>query len=72
MKSQVSDLKDDSEYTGRVEYIERKVMNHHTLRITGLRETDSAQYKFKMITDKDGKYSGSPGVQLTVTGNSTQ
>ncbi|XP_046872355.1 B-cell receptor CD22-like [Hypomesus transpacificus] len=68
MKSQVSDLKDYSEYTGRVEYIERKVMNHHTLRITGLRETDSAQYKFKMITDKDGKYSGSPGVQLTVTG----
>ena len=65
-----SDLKDDSEYTGRVKYSESKV-NHHTLRITDLRETDSAEYKFRMITDGGG-YSGSPGVQLTVTGNSTQ
>ena len=66
----VSDLKDDSEYTGRVEYHGNKD-NHHTLRITDLRETDSAEYKFRMITDGGG-YSGSPGVHLTVTGNSTQ
>ena len=65
------DLKDDSEYTGRVEYDGNKD-NYHTLRITDLRETDSAEYKFRMITDKDGKYGDSLGVQLTLTGNSDE
>ncbi|XP_067115026.1 B-cell receptor CD22-like [Osmerus mordax] len=61
-----SDLKDDSGYTHRVEYTDSEV-KHHILRIKGLRETDSAEYKFRMITDGGG-YEGSPGVQLTVTG----
>ncbi|XP_053181524.1 B-cell receptor CD22-like [Scomber japonicus] len=60
------DLRTDSEYAGRVQ--------HHcdktdcTLRITDLRERDSAQYKFRFITNQPGgKYTGSPGVTLTVT-----
>ncbi|XP_067115023.1 LOW QUALITY PROTEIN: B-cell receptor CD22-like [Osmerus mordax] len=60
-----SDLKDYNEYTGRVKYLERKV-NHHILRITDLRESDSAEYKFRVETDGGG-YAGYPGVQLTVT-----
>uniref|UniRef100_A0A7N8YHZ2 B-cell receptor CD22 n=1 Tax=Mastacembelus armatus TaxID=205130 RepID=A0A7N8YHZ2_9TELE len=38
-----------------------------TLTIRDLRETDSAQYNFRFITNQPGgKYSGSPGVTLTV------
>ena len=69
-KAHNKDLKEDSKYTDRVKYIDTKV-NHHILKITDLRETDSAKYNFRIIPDK-GKYLGSPGVQLTVTGNSTQ
>ncbi|XP_028254104.1 B-cell receptor CD22-like [Parambassis ranga] len=61
------DLRADSKYAGRV--------NYHcgdkacTLRITDLRESDSAEYKFRFITNcPDGKYTGSPGVTLSVTG----
>ncbi|XP_071208946.1 B-cell receptor CD22-like isoform X2 [Salvelinus alpinus] len=44
------------------------MMNGHTLKITDLRESDSAEYKFKFITDQTGgKYTGSPGVTLSVT-----
>ncbi|XP_034543309.1 B-cell receptor CD22-like [Notolabrus celidotus] len=39
-----------------------------TLRITDLRESDSAVYKFRLLTDQpDGKYTGYPGVTLSVT-----
>uniref|UniRef100_A0A3Q4IBC1 Ig-like domain-containing protein n=1 Tax=Neolamprologus brichardi TaxID=32507 RepID=A0A3Q4IBC1_NEOBR len=42
--------------------------NDCTLRISDLRESDSAEYKFMLITnDPGGKYSGSPGVALNVT-----
>uniref|UniRef100_A0A3Q3L5M3 B-cell receptor CD22 n=1 Tax=Mastacembelus armatus TaxID=205130 RepID=A0A3Q3L5M3_9TELE len=60
------DLKTQSEYSGRVQYqCEDKTC---TLTIRDLRETDSAQYKFRFITNQPGgKYSGSPGVTLTVT-----
>ncbi|XP_071208643.1 B-cell receptor CD22-like isoform X2 [Salvelinus alpinus] len=44
------------------------MMNGHTLKITDLRESDSAEYKFKFITDQTGgKYTGDPGVTLSVT-----
>ncbi|XP_067441979.1 B-cell receptor CD22-like [Thunnus thynnus] len=59
-------LRTDSEYSGRVQYHCDK--NGCTLTITDLRESDSAEYKFRFITnDPGGKYTGSPGVTLTVT-----
>ena len=62
------DLRTDSKYAGRVQYHCDK--NDCTLTITDLRESDSAEYKFRFITnDPGGKYTGSPGVTLTVTGN---
>ncbi|XP_036964570.1 B-cell receptor CD22-like [Acanthopagrus latus] len=63
------DLKTDPEYSGRVQYIFGN--NDCTLRITDLRESDSAEYKFRFITDQEGgRYTGKPGVTLRVTGKS--
>ncbi|XP_045904213.1 uncharacterized protein LOC123970264 [Micropterus dolomieu] len=60
------DLKTKSEYSGRVEY--NCDMIYCTLRITDLRESDSAEYKFSFITNQPGgTYTGSPGVTLSVT-----
>ncbi|XP_042291206.1 uncharacterized protein LOC121912817 [Thunnus maccoyii] len=60
------DLRTDSEYAGRVQYHCDK--NNCTLRITDLRESDSAQYKFRFITNQSGgRFTGLPGVSLTVT-----
>ena len=61
------DLRTDSEYAGRVQYHCDK--NDCTLRITDLRESDSAEYKFRFITNQRWRYTGLPGVTLTVTGN---
>uniref|UniRef100_A0A8D0D7R5 B-cell receptor CD22 n=1 Tax=Sander lucioperca TaxID=283035 RepID=A0A8D0D7R5_SANLU len=58
------DLKTDSDYTGRVEYFFDN--DDCTLRISDLRERDSAEYKFRFITNHDG-FTGSPGVTLSVT-----
>uniref|UniRef100_A0A674A3Y7 Immunoglobulin domain-containing protein n=1 Tax=Salmo trutta TaxID=8032 RepID=A0A674A3Y7_SALTR len=61
-------LLDDPDYKGRVTYRKDKE-NGHTLSITDLRESDSATYKFRFITDQTGgKYTGTPGVTLSVTG----
>uniref|UniRef100_A0A3Q3L190 Sialic acid-binding Ig-like lectin 10 n=1 Tax=Mastacembelus armatus TaxID=205130 RepID=A0A3Q3L190_9TELE len=62
------DLKTQSEYSGRVQYqCEDKTC---ALTIRDLRETDSAEYKFRVITNEPtGKYSGSPGVTLSVRVN---
>ncbi|XP_045546870.1 sialoadhesin [Salmo salar] len=61
------DLGQDPEYAGRLEYHGDK-KNGHNLRITDLREKDSATYKFRFITDQTGgKYTGDPGVSLSVT-----
>uniref|UniRef100_A0A8C2XH21 Ig-like domain-containing protein n=1 Tax=Cyclopterus lumpus TaxID=8103 RepID=A0A8C2XH21_CYCLU len=62
------DLEQDSEYAGRVEY--RCSEKRCSLRIKNLRESDSAEYKFMFMTNQpDEKYTGSPGVTLSVTGN---
>ena len=62
------DLSTDSEYAGRVQYHCDK--KNCTLTITDLRERDSAEYKFRFITNQPGgKYSGFPGITLTVRGN---
>ncbi|XP_071002414.1 B-cell receptor CD22-like [Oncorhynchus clarkii lewisi] len=61
-------LINDRNYNGRVTY-HSDTTNGHTLRITDLRESDSATYKFRFITDQTGgKYFGYPGVTLSVTG----
>uniref|UniRef100_A0A7N8WKF5 Ig-like domain-containing protein n=1 Tax=Mastacembelus armatus TaxID=205130 RepID=A0A7N8WKF5_9TELE len=64
------DLKTQSEYSDRVQYqCKDKTC---TLTIRDLRETDSAQYQFRFITNQPGgDFTGSPGVTLTVTGNTT-
>uniref|UniRef100_A0A3P8TQF6 B-cell receptor CD22 n=1 Tax=Amphiprion percula TaxID=161767 RepID=A0A3P8TQF6_AMPPE len=54
-----------SSYEGRVHY-DWHYDSDCTLRITDLRVEDSAVYKFRFITNLD-KFSGEPGVTLTVT-----
>ena len=71
------DLRDDTDYTGRVKYscVEHSCIwpsssctGTCTLRIKNLTQSDSAEYKFRITTNKGGKYSGAPGVKLSVTG----
>uniref|UniRef100_A0A3P8PMH6 Ig-like domain-containing protein n=2 Tax=Astatotilapia calliptera TaxID=8154 RepID=A0A3P8PMH6_ASTCA len=65
------DLRIDSKYAGRVWY--HCGTNDCTLRITDLRESDSAVYRLKLITNQPGgTYTGSPGVSLSVTGVKVQ
>uniref|UniRef100_A0A671VY41 Ig-like domain-containing protein n=1 Tax=Sparus aurata TaxID=8175 RepID=A0A671VY41_SPAAU len=60
------DLRTDSDYQDRVEYSCSE--KSCTLRITDLRESDSAEYQFMFITKQPGgRYTGSPGVTLRVT-----
>ncbi|XP_059400153.1 sialoadhesin-like [Carassius carassius] len=54
------DLREEHQFAGRVEYVENK------LRIKELKISDSGEYQFRFTTDSE-KYSGSPGVILTVT-----
>ncbi|CAL8349311.1 unnamed protein product [Arctogadus glacialis] len=69
------DLKDDTDYTGRVEY---SCFRHSCYRYSGctgtcklkikdLRQSDSAEYKFRITTNKGGALSDLPGVKLSVT-----
>ncbi|XP_039656772.1 uncharacterized protein LOC120559244 [Perca fluviatilis] len=65
LSQQFVDLTTVSEYSGRVQYHSEN--NDCTLRISDLRERDSAVYKFRFTTNQGGKYTGSPGVTLYVT-----
>ncbi|XP_063739737.1 B-cell receptor CD22-like isoform X2 [Eleginops maclovinus] len=59
------------DYTGRVQYSCQHSYDYIkcTLRISDLRESDSAKYKFRFETNQEyGKFTGSPGVTLSVTG----
>uniref|UniRef100_A0A3B3XWI9 Ig-like domain-containing protein n=1 Tax=Poecilia mexicana TaxID=48701 RepID=A0A3B3XWI9_9TELE len=57
------DLKDDQDYAGRIEY-----KHGCTVAIRDVRESDSAVYKFRFITNhQNGKYTSSPGVNLSVS-----
>uniref|UniRef100_A0AAZ3SKY4 Ig-like domain-containing protein n=1 Tax=Oncorhynchus tshawytscha TaxID=74940 RepID=A0AAZ3SKY4_ONCTS len=60
------DLRSYPESAGRVQY-NRNTEKHHTITITHLTEKDSAEYKFRIITTDEGRFSGLPGVMLTVT-----
>ncbi|XP_064815872.1 B-cell receptor CD22-like [Oncorhynchus masou masou] len=65
--TKIVNLRDDPDNNSRVTN-RRDGMNVHTLKITDLRESDSAEYKFRFITDQTGeKYTGDPGVTLSVT-----
>ncbi|XP_052394270.1 sialoadhesin isoform X3 [Carassius gibelio] len=58
----LKDLREEHQFAGRVEYVGNK------LRIKELKISDSGEYRFRIITNTTtGKYSGSPGVILTVT-----
>uniref|UniRef100_A0A3Q2FSU7 Ig-like domain-containing protein n=1 Tax=Cyprinodon variegatus TaxID=28743 RepID=A0A3Q2FSU7_CYPVA len=59
------DLMLDPEYKGRVQHLYNR--NSCKLRITDLRERDSAQYQFRFTTTDKRSYTGSPGVSLSVT-----
>ncbi|XDV54897.1 hypothetical protein PO909_023091 [Leuciscus waleckii] len=61
------DLSDDPEYRQRLQYLGDKQKNC-TVRLSHVTLKDSHMYYFRFITDKpDGKYTGYPGVTLTVT-----
>uniref|UniRef100_A0A674CK77 Ig-like domain-containing protein n=1 Tax=Salmo trutta TaxID=8032 RepID=A0A674CK77_SALTR len=54
-------------YGGRVEYL-GNMQSDSTLRITDLREEDTAEYKFRFRTDQTNWEPTFPGTTLTVTG----
>ncbi|KAL1005646.1 hypothetical protein UPYG_G00061770 [Umbra pygmaea] len=63
-----NELSQDPAYEGRVRY-HSDMKDVHSLTIKDVRERDSAEYKFRIITDQSGgKQTGSPGVNLTITG----
>ncbi|KAK0132972.1 B-cell receptor CD22 [Merluccius polli] len=61
------DLQSDSEYEGRAEYPVEET-GRSTLRITDLRHTDSAEYRFTFKTSKHEWKGSLHGTTLTVTG----
>ncbi|XP_056442631.1 B-cell receptor CD22-like isoform X2 [Gadus chalcogrammus] len=74
-KHEPANLKDDEAYRDRIEYIceglscaSSSCNGMCTLRIKELRKKDSENYKFRFIINTEkGKYSGVPGVTLSVT-----
>ncbi|KAK2819609.1 hypothetical protein Q7C36_021255 [Tachysurus vachellii] len=61
------DMIKDEEYQGRVQYTQSS-QNDCSLRITNLRERDAQTYRFRFYNDDHtGKYTGQPGVSLSVT-----
>ncbi|XP_036421062.1 uncharacterized protein LOC118804615 [Colossoma macropomum] len=66
-KQEQKDLRKEKQFTGRVEFIEDEERNC-TLRMRDLKESDSGEYYFRIITDSEkGKFSGKPGIILSVT-----
>ncbi|XP_016431693.1 sialoadhesin-like, partial [Sinocyclocheilus rhinocerous] len=61
------DLSEDPEYSQRLQYLGDKQQSC-TIRLSHVTQKDSHKYCFRFITDKpDGKWTGYPGVTLTVT-----
>uniref|UniRef100_A0A9J7XZQ4 B-cell receptor CD22 n=3 Tax=Cyprinus carpio carpio TaxID=630221 RepID=A0A9J7XZQ4_CYPCA len=61
------DLSEDPEYSQRLQYLGDKQQNC-TIRLSHVTQKDSHMYYFRFTTDKpDGKWTGKPGVNLTVT-----
>ncbi|XP_031677506.1 sialoadhesin isoform X10 [Oncorhynchus kisutch] len=61
------DLTTDPGYAGRVEFVGEKERGQSTVRITDLREEDSAEYKFIFNTQTSRWGHSFPGTTLTVT-----
>uniref|UniRef100_W5M7X2 Ig-like domain-containing protein n=1 Tax=Lepisosteus oculatus TaxID=7918 RepID=W5M7X2_LEPOC len=67
-----TDLSAVPQYVNRTEYLGNKV-NNCTLRLRNLTTSDSTTYWFKFITNTaGGKWTGQPGVSLSVTGLQAQ
>ncbi len=63
------DLSEDPEYSQRLQYLGDKQQNC-AVRLSHVTQKDEHEYFFRFITDKeDGKWTGKPGVTLTVTGD---
>ncbi|KAF5889553.1 B-cell receptor CD22-like, partial [Clarias magur] len=61
------DVREDVEYQGRVQYTQSS-QNNSSLRITNLTERDAQTYRIRFYTDDPkGRYTGQPGVSLSVT-----
>ncbi|XP_046694088.1 sialoadhesin-like [Silurus meridionalis] len=60
-----TDLRNESGYSGRVEYLGDK-QNHFSLRLSDVKKSDEHEYCFRFRTTKD-KYQGYPGITLRVT-----
>uniref|UniRef100_A0A3B4GKK2 Ig-like domain-containing protein n=1 Tax=Pundamilia nyererei TaxID=303518 RepID=A0A3B4GKK2_9CICH len=59
-------LKVNSDYKDRIQYNCTK--ERCTMKMADLKWTDSHEYRFRFITNKsDGKYTGTPGITLSVT-----
>ena len=67
-KQQPRDLKTEAEYKDRAQYPEER-RESSTLRITDLKVTDSAEYRFKFKTYYHEWKGDLHGTTLTVTGN---
>ncbi|XP_017568695.2 uncharacterized protein LOC108436608 isoform X1 [Pygocentrus nattereri] len=66
-KKEEMDLRGEQQFAGRVEFIGAAGRNC-TLRINNLRERDSGDYYFRIITNiETGKFSGRPGIIVNVT-----
>ena len=61
------DLSKDPEYSQRLQYLGDKQQNC-TIRLSHVTQKDSHMYYFRFTTEKD-KWTGKPGVTLTVTGD---
>lgn len=69
-RSGEKDAENLTEAAGHVEYHDN-MKNHHTLTINNLKESDSAEYRFRLQTEHGiQKQAVVPGVTLIVTGNS--
>lgn len=58
----------ESSYHNHVEYSRGKHWLKSTLRIRDLKETDSKEYFFRILTHSN-RFSGTPGIHVSVTGN---
>ncbi|XP_026121300.1 B-cell receptor CD22-like [Carassius auratus] len=65
--NELTDLSMDPEYSQRLQYLGDE-QNNCTTKLSHVTQKDSHMYYFRFITEKpDGKWTGDPGVSLTVT-----
>ena len=62
-----TDLSVEEQFAGRVEFHGDKEKNC-TFRMRDVRKNDTGEYRYRFITDTAQRFSGKPGVILSVTG----